>query len=192
MKVEGLFKKIWKVISWVLVLLTALSFLLMILPPSGVKEPSDAAAAKSFDQKLNDLATARQRGSPGEARLTELEVNSKVQQLFEGPPASGVTRLDGMSVHFERDRIVSVLRIKFLFLPLYITLGGQPGILDGHLQFAVKDVDLGRMPLPASPISEALREKLLSPEGQEMTVMPDSITSLRVENGELVIESKSR
>ncbi len=162
----------------------------MIVPPSGSTEPSDAAAAKSFDRKLSELAAARQRGSPGEVRLTELEVNSMAQQLFNGPPASGVTRLDGMTVHFEHDRIVSVLKIKFLFVPLYITLGGKPDIREGRLEFDVKDVDLGRMPLPASPVSEALRQKLLSPEGQEMTAMPDYITSLRVENGELVIESK--
>lgn len=185
-----MFKKAWKIISWILIVLTVLSFVLMIIPPSGSTAPSDAAAAKSFDTKLSDLAAARQNGQTSEARLTELEVNSKFQQFFDGPPASGVTRLDGISLRFEQDRIVSVLKIKFLFVPLYVTLGGKPGIRDGRLQLDFTDVDLGRMPLPAAPVSEALRQKLLSPEGREITVMPDYITSLRVENGELVIEER--
>jgi uncharacterized protein YpmS len=93
-------------------------------------------------------------------------------------------------VHLEQDRIVAVLKIKFLFLPLYITLGGKPGIRDGRMEFDVTEVDLGRMPLPASPVSEALREKLLSPEGQEMMTLPDYITGIRIENGILVIEER--
>ncbi len=185
-----MFKKIWKIISWVLVVLTVLSFVLMMLPPSGATAPSDPAAAQSFDQKLNGLAIARQKGQAAEARLSELEVNSKVQQLFAAPPASGVTTLNGMTVHFGQDRVVCILKIKLWVIPLYITLGVKPGVRERRMLLDVMEVELGRMPMPAAPVSEALRQKLLSPEGQEMMTLPDDITGIHVDNGELVIEAK--
>jgi uncharacterized protein YpmS len=183
-------KKIWKVISWILLVLTVLSIVLMLIPPSGADSPADPAAAQSFDSKLAQLSSAHQRGEVGEAHLTEAEVHSKVQQMFADAPASGLTTLSGVTVHFERDRLACVLKIKVLALPLYITLGGKPSIRQGRLEFEVTEVDLGRMPAPASVVSEALQEKLRSPEGQEMVTMPDFVTSMAVENGELVIESK--
>lgn len=182
-------KKIWKIISWILLVLTILSLVLMLVPPSGANSASDPAAAQSFDSKLAQLAEAHQRGEAAEARFTETEVNSKVQQMFAGAPASGLTTLSGVTVHFEQDQLVCVLKIKVLALSLYITLGGKPGIRQGRLGFEVTQVKLGRMPAPASVISEALQEKLRSPEGQEMETMPDYITGMGVENGELVIES---
>jgi uncharacterized protein YpmS len=117
-------------------------------------------------------------------------VNSKVQQMFEGAPAPGVATMSGLTVHLDRDQLVSVLKVKVLALPLFITLGGKPSVQQGRLDFEVTEVKLGIMPMPASPVSAALRQKLLSPEGQEIAVMPDFISGMRVENGELVIESK--
>ena len=183
-------KKIWKIISWILLVLTVLSLVLMLVPPSGANSAADPAAAQSFDGKLAELASTHQRGEAGEARLTEAEVDSKVQQMFAGAPASGVATVSGLAVHLDQDQLVSVLKIKVLALSLYITLGGKPGIRQGRLDFEVTEVKLGRMPAPASVVSEVLQEKLRSPEGQEMEAMPDYITGMRVENGELVIESK--
>lgn len=184
-------KKIWKIISWILLVLTVLSMILMFIPPSGMNTASNPAAAQSFDAKLAQLEGAHKRGEPAEVRLTEVEVNSKFQQIFAGaPPSSGLATVSGMTVHSEQDRLSCVLTIKILAVPLFVKLGGKPSIRAGRLDFELTDVDLGRMPAPASLISAALQEKLRSPEGDEMTTMPEYISGMDVENGELVIQSK--
>ena len=183
-------KKIWKIISWILLILTVLSMILMFIPPSGMNAASDPAAAQSFDSKLERLEDAHRRGEPAEVRLTEVEVNSKFQQIFAGAPSSGLVAASGLTIQIKQDRLSCVLKIKVLAAPLFITLGGKPGVRAGRLDFELTDVDLGRMPAPASVISAALRDKLRSPEGEEMTTLPEYIAAIEVENGELVIQSR--
>lgn len=183
-------KKIWKIISWILLILTVLSMILMFIPPSGMNTASNPAAAKSFDSKLEVLEDAHRRGEPAEVRLTEVEVNSKFQQIFAGAPSSGLTSVSGLTVHLEQDRLSCVLKIKVLAAPLFITLAGKPAVHAGRLDFELTDVDLGRMPAPASAISAALRDKLRSAEGEEMTTLPDYITGMSVVDGELEMQSK--
>jgi hypothetical protein len=183
-------KRISKIISWVLLTLAVTTLVLVFWPPSGVSTANDPEAARSFDHKLEVLEQAHQQGTPSEARFTSIEVNSKVQQIFSGIPSPGLMGMRGTAVELEQDRLVAVLSLKVMGLNLYITLGGQPGMQDHRLQFKLDEVRLGHMPTAAAIVSEVLEEKLDSPEGQDMMRMPDYITSMRVENGELVIDSQ--
>jgi hypothetical protein len=183
-------KYLGKIITWILCALAATTLVLVFWPPAGATEPSSPQAARSFDAKLAQLDAAHERGEPSEVRLTATEVNSKLQQIFSDAPSSGLTRMRGVAVSLEEDRLVAVLSLKVAGLSLYITLGGKPGLQDHRLQFGVDEVRLGHMPTFASLISEVLQAKLNSPQGREMLLMPDYITGMRVENGELVIESK--
>lgn len=183
-------KKISKIISWIIIALGVVTLVLVFWPPAGATRPSDAEAARSFDRKLAELESAHQRGETAEARMTGEEVNSKFQQIFGAMPHAGLMGMRGIAVDLERDHVETVLSLKVAGLMFYITLGGKPALADHRLQFNLDEVALGRMPTSASLIAEVLADKLNSPEGREMLRLPDYITSLRVENSELVIESK--
>lgn len=183
-------KRIGKIISWILLTLAIFTLVLVFWPPGNASQPSDPVAAQSFDQKLTELEEAHARGETSQVRLTGLEVNSKLQQVFAGLPPTGMTRMRGVAISLNQDHLVAVFSLKILGVGLYITLGGKPGVQKHQLQFDLDEVRLGRMPTSSSLISAVVKEKLSSQGGQEMMIMPDYISSVHVENGELVVESK--
>lgn len=146
-------------------------------------------AARSFDEKWGALAAAHAKGRPAEVRLTESEVNSKIQQAFEVAPAPGSASLKGVSARLEENRLVFVLTIHLLGMDTYITLGGKPSLADHGLEFDLSEAKMGSMPVPASTIAPFLREKFDAPEMREAMKLPDFIRDVRVENGELVFDS---
>ncbi len=182
-------KKIYKVISWVLLVLTVLSLVLMVLRPSGREPQTNPDAAGSFNEKWGALADAHAQGKPSEVRLTESELNSRIQQTLEGAPAGGLASLKSIAARLEDDRLVFVLTIHVLGMDTYITLGGKPVLRDHVLEFDLTEVDMGRMPVPASTIAPFMSEKFDPPEVREAMKLPDFIRDVRVENGELVFDS---
>jgi hypothetical protein len=183
-------KPVGKIISWVLLTLAVFTLVLVVWPPSGAKQAADPEAARAFDRKLAELETAHQQGRTAEVRLSGIEVNSKLQQIFGDMPRAGLMGMRGVTVELVQDHLLAFFSVKVMGPSLYITLGGKPGIEDHRLQFNLDEVRLGHMPTSSSLISEVLAQKLNSPEGREMLLMPDYMTGMRVENGELVIESK--
>ena len=179
-------KKIWQIVSWILVVLTVLSVVLLVVPPSGRTPESSPDGAKSFDQKWAQMAAAHSRGEASEVRLTETELNSKIQQAVEGAPSSGMASMKGVEARLDGDELVFVLKISLLGIPTYITMGGKPVLRDHVLEFDLDQVDMGRMPAPASMIGAFLRSRLESPEMRESLMLPDFIHDVRVENSELV------
>ena len=161
----------------------------MVRRPSGSEPVVDPAAAQSFDEKWGELAEAHAQGRAFEVRLTESELNSKIQSAFEGAPATGLASLKGVSARLKEDRIVFVLTIHMLGLDTYITLGGKPALRNHLLDFDLSEVKMGSMPVPASTIAPILREKFEAPEMREVMMLPDFIRDVRVENGELVFDS---
>lgn len=182
-------KKISKIISWILLILTVLSLWLVVRRPSGPHLQSSPEAARAFDEKLAQLLAAHQPGQSVEARVSELELNSKLQQILAGAAASGPVSLSAVGVRLEGARLVCLLTMNVLGLNVYVTLGGKPSLRDHRLEFDLTDVKMGSMPVPASLVSSVLQQKLNAPEMREMLRMPDFITGLRVENSELILES---
>lgn len=151
---------------------------------------NDPEAARSFDQKRGVLAAAHGRGAPSEVGLSEAEVNSKLQQTLAGAAASGAATLSAVAVRLEGSRLVCLLTLRVLGIPMYVTLGGKLSVEDHRLQFDLSEVKLGSMPAPASAVETVVREKLSSPDAQDMMKLPDYIRDVRVENSRLVIESE--
>jgi hypothetical protein len=183
-------KRVGKIISWILLTLAVITIVLVFWPPDNATQPSDPQAAQSFDQKLTTLEDAHVHGVASQVKLTGLEVNSKLQQVFGDLPTSGLTRMRGVAISLNQNDLVAVFSLKILGVGLYITLGGKPGVQDHRLQFDLDEVRLGHMPTSSSLISAVIQQKLSSQGGQDMMIMPIYITSMQVENGELVVESK--
>jgi hypothetical protein len=183
-------KKISKIISWILLILTVLSLWLVVRRPSGPKLESSPEAAQAFDDKWADLLAAHQQGKAGEASLSGVELNSKIQQILAGATASGWVSLSAVAVRIEGNLLVCLVTMDVLGVKVYVTLGGRPTLRDHRLEFDLTDVKMGSMPVPASVVSAALKQKLEAPELRDMMRMPDFITDVHIENNQLVIQSQ--
>lgn len=184
-------KKIYKVISWVVLILTVISLWLVVRKPSLPTVEDSPEAAQSFDEKLNHLAEAHQQGTPAEVHITETELNSKLREAFQSASSSdGPSTLRAVTARLVGEKLFATLTIQVLAVNVYVTLGGHPGVRNHQLQLDLTEVKMGSLPLPASMVAEVLREKLDSPELGEVMRLPDSIKDVPVENGELVLDAR--
>jgi len=185
-------KKIYRIISWSLLILFLISILLILRKPSVAPVPTSPEAGKSFDQKIQELQTAHQQGTPKEIRITESELNAKLQEGMQEASAapSGPAALKAATIHLEGDKFVGTFTVNVSGKDIYVTLGGKLGVSNGTLQLTPTEVRMGSLPVPISVVESTLRDKLNSPTMRDRMKLPDSIKDVRIENGELVLQSQ--
>jgi hypothetical protein len=71
---------------------------------------------------------------------------------------------------------------------LYITVAGHLGSQNGYVTFDPTEFKVGEMTIPVSLVNSTLQKKLA--ERREQLKLPEGISSLHVENGDLVITQK--
>jgi uncharacterized protein YpmS len=185
-------RKIISIVSWGMVLLALVSVVLALRKPSAPSIATSAEAARSFDAKVAQLAQVRVSGAPRQIRITESELNSKLQEgLRETPPgAGGAPSMEAATIHLAGDGFVGTFRMSVRGVGLYLTLGGTLRAVNGQLQFTPRELKLGSLPLPIITVQSVLRAKLDSPEMRDRLRLPESIKDVRIENGELVLQAK--
>jgi len=175
-------KKIIRIISWSLLALTLITLLLALRKPGGFAAQTSAEAAKSFDEKMTSLAQAQERQVPGQIRLTEVEINSKIQEgLKTSPPPEGAMTLKGAVVHLDGDKLRTLLTVNVKGIELGVTVGGSLDFSQHTVRLVPSEVRLGSLPVPAS-----LMKKRIDMQMQ----LPASVAALRIENGELVVQAQ--
>jgi hypothetical protein len=184
-------RKIYKIISWALLIATVVSFVLALRKPKMQPVEVSAAAANSFDEKLAQLDKPAPAGAPPqEIHISESELNSKLQQSLEAPTGDQAVQMKAAEVHLVDDQAIATFTVSVEGKNVYVTLGGKIGDVNGQLQFDPTQVKMGSMPLPASLMSGALREKLNSPALRDQMRLPENIKDVRIENGELLLVCK--
>jgi hypothetical protein len=175
-------KKVVRAIVIILLIVSLVQIWLMLRKPSMPAAEPSPEAAQSFDRKLNELILASEQGTPGEVRLTEAELNSKIQgYLRESPMAAGAATLKAATVHMEGDKLQALLTVDFKGVDLYLTLGGNLSFKDHLVKLVPSNVKVGSHPLPASLLAGRLDLSL---------AVPEAVSGIRVENGELVVETQ--
>ena len=165
------------------------------------------ANAQSFDQKLEQLQAARAAESaPAEVRFTSDEVSAEMAQAMGAVPQRRAQ--PGASIPGSADAVVApgevsvkdyqvklegdVARGQFLTQvagkEIYVTLAGHLGSQDGYVTFDPTEFKVGDLNIPVSLVNSALQKKLL--EQRESLHLPDGVSGLRIENGELVLTQK--
>jgi hypothetical protein len=71
---------------------------------------------------------------------------------------------------------------------VYITLAGHLGSKDGYATFDPTEFKFGDLSIPVALVNDALQKKLA--EQRVQLKLPDNVSSIRVENGELVMTQK--
>jgi hypothetical protein len=165
------------------------------------------ANAQSFDEKLSQLQAARtQDESPAEARFTSEEVSAELAQSMGAVPApatrpisTGPSSPDSVvgagQVEVKRYQVQLVgdtARGQFLTQvagqDLYVTLAGHLGSQDGYVTLDPTEFKVGDFNIPVSLVNSALQKKLA--EQREQLKLPEGISSLRIENSQLVITAR--
>jgi 23S rRNA pseudoU1915 N3-methylase RlmH len=185
-------RKIYLVVSWGFVILTLISIFLVLRKPSQFPVQTTPEAAKSFDRKLQEVESKSEQGVRKEVRISETELNSKLVESIQGAAGmpSGPAALKAAEVHLKGDTFASVLTVHVGGRDVYVTLGGKLGTNNHELQFSATEVNMGSLPVPLSLVEPVLRKKLNSPEMRDQLKLPESIAEVRIEDGELVIQSK--
>ena len=164
-----------------LVALLGLVWMLLRKPSLPFPEANDEAA-RSFNEKILRLTAANEYGMPVEMHFTSAEINSQIQQwLKANPQPPGTSTMTNGAIHFDGDRMIVLLAFKVRGFDVYMTIEGHL-ILTGHLaRLEPAEVRIGSVPIPVS---------MLEGKVDLQMELPEAVTGVRVQDGELVIEAQ--
>ena len=197
----------WRIIRWFVLAALVVVILLILKKPRPVAEPMPPAVAQEksqvFQSKMQDLARSHDRGQAAEARFNADEVNAAFEQSAteqttthapiapeapSTPEAPPETRT--VEIAFVDDHATGQFVVDFHGKDVYLTVSGRIGVADGYATFEFTEAKIGDMPVPVSLLNPRLQAKLQDPENHEKLKLPDYVTGLRIENGQLVIVEK--
>lgn len=207
--------KLNRILSVVTMTSSVIALGLVLKRPQPIAEPQIPAVAavnsESFQEKIQQLESANDQGqSPTEVRLNSAEVTAAfttatsygaatgqnaqaepVRATF-GPSfestTGGVPSVQSYQVNFEGDIARGQFATKIAGKDVYVTLAGHLGSKDGYATFEPTEFKVGELDIPASLVNVALQKRLA--EQRDQLKLPDSVESIRVENGELVMVKK--
>lgn len=207
--------QIYKIIRWPILVILCFVIALFLKQPDRVTPVRQlpraiAKNANAFQNKLGELQEAHQRGETGtEVRLTSDEVAAALVVANPRPGAQTTpTALPDSNssasaeitpeqvpvkdpqVVFEGDEVKGQFVANVYGKDVFVTLSGHLGAQDGYATFQPTSFKIGSMPVPVSVVKAQLDKKLSDPETRERMKLPEFISDLKVENGQLVITEK--
>jgi hypothetical protein len=168
-----------------------------------------AANAKSFQNKVGQLAQAQANGQSGaEVQLTPAEVNAAIATASGAVPTTTAATTTGTPdvnapiapgdidlqdigepiVSFEGDQVKGQFLSEVAGKKVYVTIAGRLGSKDGYASFVPTEFKVGDLNVPVSLVNDALQKKML--EQRDRLKLPDYVSDIHVENGQLVIKQK--
>jgi hypothetical protein len=208
--------RVYKILRWPILVILCFVIALFLKPPDRLapRQQSRAAIAKDangFQNKLGELQEAHQRGEAGtEVRLTSEEVaaalvvanpqpQTQPAQTAASPnnnPTDSATvtpeqvPVKDPQVVFEGDEVKGQFIANVYGKDVFVTLSGHLGAQDGYATFQPMSFKIGSMPVPISMVQAQLDKKLSEPEAHEKLKLPEFVSDLKIENGQLVITQK--
>ena len=206
----------YKISRWVILVILCFVIALFLTPPNRLapRQQSSVVIAKNangFQSKLGELQQAHQRGDVGtEVRLTSEEVAAALVVANPQPqtqPAQTVAATNNSptalakitpeevpvkdpQVVFVGDEVKGQFIASVYGKDVFVTLSGHLGAQDGYATFQPTSFEIGSMPVPISIVQAQLNKKLSEPESREKLKLPEYVSDLKIENGQLVIVEK--
>jgi hypothetical protein len=190
------------------------AFILLVLLLHKTAPPpvaTNAEAATRAEQKFADVQQAVAQGQPATLRMNETELNSYLATHldFGGNPGAGASaeargassgadtaaagqiesarsNVRDVKVQLVEDRVKAYVVFDVHGKDMTLQLEGRLGARDGFLRFYPVRGQIGALPIPQSMLQAAVRKKMESPENRDKLKLPDEISDLRIENGEVV------
>ena len=205
-----------RILSVLTLLISVVALVLALKKPQPVVPPQTPAAiaanAQSFQAKVTQLEQAQgQAGS--EVRLTADEVEAAIAQASRSAPALAApdkapdaarpeaapsaavapgsveqANIQEPIISFEGDIVRGQFVTELAGKKTYVTVAGHLGSKNGYATFEPTEFKVGDLHVPVSLVNDALQKKML--EQQDRLKLPDFVSDVRVENGELVLKQK--
>lgn len=188
--------------------------LLILLLHKGAPPPvvTNSEAAARVEQKFADAQQAVSQGQPATLRMDETELNSYLASHLDfgagsglnAQPASAATAAGGpdkstadeikrtqsnvrdVKVQLIDDRVKAYVVLDVHGKDMTLQLEGRLGAEKGFLKFQPVRGQIGALPIPQSTLEAAVKRMMESPENRDKLKLPDEMSDLRVENGEVV------
>lgn len=205
--------KLDRIISLATLASSLIAIVLVLKKPQPVAPPMPpavaASKAQSFQEKVQQLEQPKDRSKPSpEVRLSSDEVNAALAQAVGALPDSAQSGGLPTGVPSSPDAVIApgqpeikdyqvsmdgdVARGQFLTQiagkDVYVTLAGHLNAKDGYATFDPTEFKIGDLDIPVSLVNDALQKKLA--EQRDRLKLPDNVSGIKVENGELVLTPK--
>jgi hypothetical protein len=195
--------KIYRVARWIILAIAGIVLVLMFHHPQPlvaekINREQAAAKAESFQTKMGQLQQAHDNGESGtETRLGSDEIGAAL--LLSDAPASSASErvasgssnpqipVKAQQVVFDQDQVRAQFTTQLAGQDVVVSLSGHVGSKEGYVDFIPTSFQIGSLPVPLSLVQEQLNKKLLDPANREKLKLPDFVSDLRIENGQLVI-----
>jgi hypothetical protein len=113
---------------------------------------------------------------------TELPAGTSVEEVQSAVKDVRIELID--------DRAKAYVVFDFHGKDLTLQLEGRLGAENGYLRFEPVAGQLGSLPIPQSTLETAVRRMMDSPENREKLRLPEGMSGLKIENGEVVVSYK--
>jgi hypothetical protein len=205
--------KINRLISIATLVASVMALVLVLGKPAPVAHSQNpamiAAQAQSFDQKMAEFEQATQAavhvtdaGAAAAAQKPEVRISSDevsavlAQSLGNGEikpepgasPTIAAPTIKDQQVRFEGDVVHGQFLMEIAGKDVWVTISGHLGEKDGYATFDPTEFKVGDLNVPVSLVNPALQKKLA--EQQDRLKLPENVTGLKIENGELVMQGR--
>ncbi|HTC92332.1 MAG TPA: hypothetical protein VK699_02635 [Terriglobales bacterium] len=209
------FVSFYKIFRWVVLVVAFVVIFMMLGKPPRPSLPMSREDAKqqaqSYEQKWDQLVLSPPGSEGAKAHFTSDEITAGINRQIAGPvpvaasngagqpkspelaPDSQVADdapIRNVDVDFHGNEFTGQAIVNVHGKDVYITISGRLGSNDGYATFEPTNFKVGDLTIPISLVNDALQKKLAEPENREKLKLPDFVQSIRIENGELVVEKK--
>jgi hypothetical protein len=208
--------KIDRIISIATLLASLVAIVLVLKKPVPVAHPQAPAAiaehAQSFDQKMAEFEQATQQSSAppiessqsasssdspkAEVHINSDEISAVLAQSLgtagdlkpDSNVGSAAPTIKDQQVSFDGDVVHGQFLTEVAGKDVWITISGHIGEKDGYATFDPTEFKVGDLNVPVSLVNPTLQKKLA--EQRDRMKLPDNVGSMKVQNGELVMQQK--
>src|ERR1051326_1606317 len=208
--------KIDRIISIATLLASLVAIVLVLKKPVPVAHPQAPAAiaehAQSFDQKMAEFEQASQQSSASpiessqpasssdspkaEVHINSDEISAVLAQSLgnagdikpDSNVGSAAPTIKDQQVSFDGDVVHGQFLTEVAGKDVWITISGHIGEKDGYDTFDPTEFKVGDLNVPVSLVNPTLQKKLA--EQRDRLKLPENVSGMKVENGELVMQGK--
>jgi hypothetical protein len=153
------------------------------IAPSASANTSQVAASSAQNAASN--ATASAATSPGSAPDLSAPAGTSAEQIEQVRSS-----VKDVKVELIEDRVRAYVVLDFHDKDMTLQLEGKLGAEDGYLHFEAVAGQIGSLPIPRSTLESAVAKMMESPENREKLKLPNDMSGLKIENGEVVATYK--
>jgi hypothetical protein len=143
------------------------------------------AAAPSAAQNAASNATASAAPAPGSAPDLSAPAGTSAEQIEQVRSS-----VKDVKVELIEDRVRAYVVFDFHGKDMTLQLEGKLGAEDGYLHFEPVAGQIGSLPIPRSTLEAAVAKMMESPENRQKLKLPNDMSGLKIENGEVVATYK--